>query len=226
MVNTNHNMRNAFLSCLFLTYCSLLLGNTITGTVVDENKKPVEFSNIILHKYNHATYLNGSTTDSLGRFEIPDIEVGDYLLGIVFLDYKIDTIANIIIQANEIKDIGTVQLQLTANTLNGVEISASRPIIERKADRVVYNVENSAKSSGENVMDLLRSVSGVTVSGDDQIRVNGKSEVQVMINGKVEQLNGDQLANLLESIQSPNVKKMRLSAIHLQDTMPMQKVVY
>jgi iron complex outermembrane receptor protein len=42
-------------------------------------------------------------------------------------------------------------------------------------------------------MDLLRSVPGVTVSGNDQIRVNGKSEVQVMINGKVEQLTGDQL---------------------------------
>jgi hypothetical protein len=55
------------------------LGNTITGTVVDENKKPVEFSNIILHKYNHATYLNGTTTDSLGRFEISDIEDGNYL---------------------------------------------------------------------------------------------------------------------------------------------------
>jgi hypothetical protein len=203
-------MRIAFFSCFILIHCSFLLGNTITGTVVDENKKPVEFSNIILHKYNNATYLNGTTTDSLGRFEIPDIEDGDYLLEIVFLGYKIDTIANIVVQANEIKDIGTVQLQLTANTLNGVEISASRPIIERKADRVVYNVENSAKSSGENVMDLLRSVPGVTVSGDDQIRVNGKSEVQVMINGKVEQLNGDQLANLLKSIQSSNVKKIEV----------------
>jgi hypothetical protein len=34
--------------------------------------------------------------------------------------------------------------------------------------------------------------------------------VQVMINGKVEQLNADQLANLLKSIQSSNVKKIEV----------------
>ena len=66
------------------------------------------------------------------------------------------------------------------------------------------------KSTGENVMDLLRSVPGVTVSGTDQIRINGKTEIQVMINGKIEQMTGDQLANLLKSIQSNNVKKIEV----------------
>ena len=65
MATQTITMRIAFFSCFILIHCSFLLGNTITGTVVDENKKPVEFSNIILHKYNHATYLNGTTTDCL-----------------------------------------------------------------------------------------------------------------------------------------------------------------
>ncbi len=201
-------MRNLFFSFILISLSLNIFGNSINGIITDENKKPVEFSNIILHKLNDSSYLNGTTTDSLGRFEITNIEDGNYFLEVVYVGYKIDTIQNILVQNNETKDIGTIQLKLIENMLKGVEISASRPVIERKADRVVYNVENSAKSSGENVMDLLRSVPGVTVNGNDQIRINGKSDVQVIINGKVEQLSSDQLASLLKSIQSSNVKKI------------------
>lgn len=203
-------MKHFFLGCLLFLKILNIYSNTITGIVLDENKKPIEFSNIILHKYKDSSYLNGTTTDSLGKFEMTDLSDGDYFLEVVFIGYKIDTIEHLTLENNVSKDVGIVQMLLTENTLKGVEVSASRPVIERKADRVVYNVENSAKASGESVMDLLRSVPGVTVSGNDQIRVNGKSEVQVMINGKVEQLNGDQLANLLKSIQSSNVRKIEV----------------
>jgi hypothetical protein len=210
LLSQNKIMKNLFLSILILIQHLSSIANSITGTIVDENNKPVEFSNVILHKYSDASYLNGTTTDSLGKYEISNLEDGNYFLEAVFIGYKTDTIQNISVQNNEIKDVGITQLYVEENTLKGVEISASRPVIERKADRVVYNVENSAKSSGENVMDLLRSVPGVTVSGNDQIRINGKNEIQVMINGKVEQLSEEQLANLLKSIQSSNVKKIEV----------------
>lgn len=200
-------MRNLFFSCFILFQYINTFGNTISGTVLDENKKPVEFANIILHKYSDAAYLNGTTTDSLGKFEVTNVKADNYFLEIIYVGYKIDTI-KVTSEGENDSDIGIAELKLEENTLKDVVVSASRPVIERKADRIIYNVENSAKSSGENVLDLLRSVPGVTVSGNDQIRINGKSEVQVMINGKVEQLNGDQLASLLKSIQSSNVKKI------------------
>jgi len=201
-------MQNLILNLFILLFCSNVFGGTIQGIVLDENKKPVEFSNIILHKSNDSTYLNGTTTDSLGKFEIADLEDGNYFLEVVFVGYKIDTLQNISLQKDEIKNVDSLQLQVESNVLKGVEIVSNKPVIERKADRVVYNVENSAKANGENVMDLLRSVPGVTVSGDDKIRINGKSDVQVMINGKVERMSTDQLTSLLKSIQSSNVKKI------------------
>lgn len=197
------------LTCVFLLFSFVALcNNSIFGIIVDEQKKPVEFANIILHKSDNPSYLNGTTTDSLGKFLIPNVDQGTYFLEILFVGYKTDTIHAIQVDGTTDVDIGSVALQLMDNLLSGVEISGLKPTIERKADRIVYNVENSAKASGENVMDLLRSVPGVTVTGNDQIRINGKSDVQVMINGKLEQLNAEQLANLLKSIQSSNVKKI------------------
>jgi hypothetical protein len=203
-------MRHLFFYCLLILLTSNVFGNTIQGIVVDENKKPIEFSNIILHKYTDSTYLNGTTTDSSGKFEITDLKPENYFLEIIYVGYKTDTIQVKSEAENENINIGTVELKVETNMLKGVEITSTKPIIERKADRIVYNVENSAKSSGENIMDLLRSVPGVTVSGNDEIRINGKSSIQVMINGKVEQLNADQLVNLLKSIQSSNVKKIEV----------------
>ncbi len=206
-------MRYLFSISLLLLISTTIFGNTIKGTVLDENKKPIEFCNIILHKYNDSTYLNGTTTDSLGKFEIKDIKPENYFMEIIYVGYKTDTVQAIIEVKNDAEgvfDFGIIELKVEANMLKGVEITSTKPIIERKADRIVYNVENSAKSSGESVMDLLRSVPGVTVNGNDEIRVNGKNQVQVMINGKVEQLTGDQLASLLKSIQSSNVKKIEV----------------
>lgn len=203
-------MKRILLFCIALLSIIILKANTIQGIVLDENKKPIEFSNIILHKYSDSTYLNGTTTDSSGKFIIDNIKDGNYFLEIVYVGYKIDTIANISLENNDLKDFKNIELKVETNLLKGVEIVSSKPVIERKADRIVYNVENSAKSSGENVMDLLRSVPGVTVSGNDQIRINGKEQIQIMINGKVEQMNADQLVNLLKSIQSSNVRKIEV----------------
>ena len=201
-------MRNLLVLFLCVIMLSSVAGNAIKGTIADENKRPVEFANILLHQHGNTDFLNGATSDSLGQFSLDALKDGNYFLEVVYVGYKTDTITDIQLENNAIKDVGEIALKLEENTLKGVEISASRPTIERKADRIVYNVENSAKSSGENVLDLLRSVPGVTVNGNDQIRINGKSDVQVIINGKVEVLNTEQLANLLKSIQSSNVKKI------------------
>lgn len=203
-------MKNVFFSLLFSVIYSTLFSTSITGIILDENKLPVEFSNVILHKHDDKNYLNGTTSDSLGRFSIENLSEGNYFIEALYIGYNTDTIENISIQKDETKDIGIIQLYIEANMLKGVEVAASRPIIIRKADRIIYDVENSTKSSGESVMDLLRTVPGVTVSGNDQIRINGKSDVQIMVNGKVEQLSADQLINLLKSIQSSNVKKIEV----------------
>lgn len=203
-------MKYFLMFCIIFLYIIEIKANSINGTVLDENNKPIEYCNIVLHKYSDESYINGTTTDSNGYFEIKQLQQNNYYLEILYVGYKNDTIENINIEDNEPKQLGQIVLKVEENTLKDVVVSASRPVIERKADRLVYNVENSAKASGENVMDLLRSVPGITVSGNDQIRINGKDQIQVMINGKVEQMNADQLANLLKSIQSSNVKNIEV----------------
>lgn len=201
-------MRNLLLLLNFVL-CIHVYAGQLTGKVIDENKLSLDYCNIILHQNNDSTYLNGTTTDSNGVFILEDIKNGQYFLEVTNLGYRIDTILNIIVNENNI-DLGIIQLMPEAELLGEVVIKATRPVIERLPDRTIFNVENSVKSAGQNTLELLRSVPGVTVSGNNQIMINGKKDIQVMINGKVEMMNGDQLANLLKSIQSSNIKKIEV----------------
>ncbi|MCB9033005.1 MAG: TonB-dependent receptor [Chitinophagales bacterium] len=189
-----------------------IYANTISGTILDENNQAVAYANIAVYNTSDSVYVNGTISDSIGQFEITNLPTGSYFVEIVFLGYQTDTISNILINNDKVINIGKLYLKPQSIVLDGVQILASRPIIERQADKLIFNVENSTKSSGENLLDLMRSVPSVTVTGDDEIKVNGKSGVQVMVNGKVEQLNGEQLNNLLKSIQSSNVKKIEVSS--------------
>lgn len=204
-------MKNSFICLLVFVYSILTVkSNTISGSILDELQKPLEFCNVLLHQYNDSIFLEGTTSDSTGSFDFKNIKPGNYFIEIIYIGYKTDTLNNIQVTQDKDVDLAPVTMQPDATVLGNVEIKSTRPVIERKADRLVYNVENSTKSSGENSFDLLRSVPGVSITGNDQINVNGKSGVQVMINGRVENLSGDQLVTFLKSIQSSNIKKIEV----------------
>ena len=81
-------MRQILSYILILLSTASFANNTIQGIVIDENKKPIEYCNVILHKYNDSSYINGTTTDSLGKFEITDLKPENYFLEIITLVTK------------------------------------------------------------------------------------------------------------------------------------------
>ena len=128
-------MRNLLVLFLCVIMLSSVAGNAIKGTIADENKRPVEFANILLHQHGNTDFLNGATSDSLGQFSLDALKDGNYFLEVVYVGYKTDTITDIQLENNATKDIGEIALKLEENILKGVEISASRPT-DRKSTRL------------------------------------------------------------------------------------------
>jgi iron complex outermembrane receptor protein len=94
---------------------------------------------------------------------------------------------------------------VVVNKLQGemkeVVVTASRPLIEVKADKTIMNVEGTINAMGSDVVELLRKSPGVMVDKDDNISMNGKNGVQVYIDGRPTPLAGADLASYLKSIQ-------------------------
>ncbi|PSL44658.1 outer membrane receptor protein involved in Fe transport [Chitinophaga niastensis] len=100
--------------------------------------------------------------------------------------------------------------EMQQQTLKEVNVNAKTIILKREADRLIVNVEKSAKASGENVYELLKDLPGVIVTGEDNVSISGKTGISFMIDGKKVMLSGDQLKNMLKNTYSDNIRQIEI----------------
>ncbi|NAW51840.1 hypothetical protein GNY06_10860 [Elizabethkingia argentiflava] len=99
--------------------------------------------------------------------------------------------------------------KMIGKQIEEVEIIAKKKLIERKIDRLVFNVENSISAAGGDAMQALSLMPGVRVI-DEKISVVGKNNVSVMVNDRIIPLSGDDLTNFLKTISSDNIKSIEI----------------
>lgn len=96
--------------------------------------------------------------------------------------------------------------------ISGIVIKGTKAVFQQKADKMIFNVENSVLSDGTNVLELLGKTPGVVISQEGELSLRGKKGVSVMINGKLSSLSTKELANLLRSTNSTLVKNIEIIA--------------
>ncbi|MEY8759605.1 TonB-dependent receptor domain-containing protein [Chryseobacterium tongliaoense] len=143
-------------------------------------------------------------TNEQGEFEIKLPETGNYEIEVIqngekLLSEKINIL-------NDIKKDFKVE---TIKTIEGVVIRSQKKLIERKVDRLIFNVENSIAAAGGDALDAMSKVPGINVMNEN-ISVIGKSNVKVMINNRILQLSGNDLTEYLKTIKSDDIKSLEL----------------
>lgn len=177
----------------------------ITGSVLEkESQKPLEFAEVILLT-NESSVLTGGITDENGAFKL-SAKPGDYTLQVTYVGQIL--YANTINVAEQSIALSVIEI-VNAQELDEVVIAAKKKLIERKIDRLVFNVENSSKASAGDALEVLRVTPGVRVQ-NDQITMIGKSNLQVMINDKIVQLSDEDLSLFLKSIASEDIKNIEV----------------
>lgn len=96
--------------------------------------------------------------------------------------------------------------------ISSVVLKGNKAVFQQKADKMIFNVENSVLSDGTTVLEVLGQTPGVVVSQDGELSLRGKKGVSVMINGKLSSLSTKELANLLRSTNSTLVKNIEIIA--------------
>lgn len=94
--------------------------------------------------------------------------------------------------------------------IEGVTITARKKLIERKADRLVFNVSNSVASQGMDGAEALATTPLLKVDDNSGISIAGKSGVAVMINERMLNLSGNELVTYLKSLRSENIEKIEV----------------
>ncbi|MDW9380371.1 TonB-dependent receptor domain-containing protein [Chryseobacterium sp. JV558] len=94
--------------------------------------------------------------------------------------------------------------------IEGVTLTARKKLIERKADRLVFNVSNSVASQGMDGADALATTPLVKVDENTGVSIVGKSGVAVMINDRILNLSDAELVTYLKSLRSENIEKIEV----------------
>lgn len=194
-----------------LTYLSFFISLSITaqvqitGKIIDkETQLPLEFADILLTNGDSESPI-GTITDESGIFKISVNSGISYTLEVLYVG---ETLHSQKIVVDKDIDLGVIEVHNTQQ-LEEVIIAAKKKLIERKIDRLVFNVENSTKASEGDALEVLRVTPGVRVQ-NDKVTMIGKSNLQVMINGKIIELSDEELASFLRSIASEDIKNIEV----------------
>ncbi len=191
------------LTILLLTFSSTSYTQIITGKIAD-NRDIIPFSNIILKNSNNKIIAGTTTTDE-GKFELKTSN-GTYTIEISFLGYQ--TLSKII-TVNKNINLGTLVLKENGQNLDEIIVKTEKRVLERKLDRLVFNVEKSIAATGGNSLDVLKITPGVQLQ-NNTISILGKGASQVLINGRLSPLAGDELIAFLSAFSANDIVKIEV----------------
>ena len=141
-----------YLATLFTCIFSVLAiaqDAVVSGQVLDQNNLPLPFVNVLLTDANDVTSVKGASTDEAGKFTITGLDFKAYILKASFLGYESFT-NTITINSSGLDQI--IVLKPSAENLDEVVLSAKKPTLVKTADRLTFNVANTALVEG-NILD-------------------------------------------------------------------------
>ncbi|MBK7871002.1 MAG: TonB-dependent receptor [Saprospiraceae bacterium] len=186
-------------------------GTSIFGRLQTSDGAPAAFANVLLMRSADSTMVKGTLTDSIGNYEFNRIIPGNYFVKASLIGMGTTATSTFVLNENQAKmELPLLQFYANALNLNEVTVRSTKPFIERQADRFVLNVENSVVNAGGTVMEILEKAPGVSVDNNDDISIQGKQGIIVLIDGKQTPLTGADLAALLRSTPSQAVDKVEI----------------
>ncbi|MDP4275465.1 MAG: outer membrane beta-barrel family protein [Bacteroidota bacterium] len=171
--------------------------------------KPVEAVAVVLRALPDSTVKSSLFTDSTGMYSF-SVPAGDYFVSVQMVGYKTVKTEKITLSASQEKELLPIFLENYDYKLKEVTVTAQRPFIEQKADRIVMNISESITNSGETAYDLLKKAPGVYLDKDDNIILRGKGGVLVTFNDRQTHLSAKDLANYLKGMQSSEIDKIEI----------------
>ena len=194
---------------LSLSYASWSQGS-IYSSVLDENSEPIPFANVALYTAIDSTIHKLEYTQEDGTFSFKNVGAGEYWITTSFVGYNDLKSETFSLNTGENKELESFSFVNGDNTLSEVTVTAKRPLLEMKPDKVVVNVAGSINAIGEDAFSLLKKSPGIVVDNNDNILMLGKSGVQVYINGKPSPLSSSDLAAYLKTLSSDQIDQIEV----------------
>jgi len=191
----------------------LILGGSIQaqirGKLFDQLGEPIPYANVLLLNAVDSTLNKGGVSDVDGVYSIRPNSDGEYLLKVQLLGFE-SVITGPISYQGETISLEPIILKESSDVLNEVQVQAEKPMIQVEAGKTIFNIDANLSAGSGNAQNLLRAAPGMFVDQNDNLILEGRSGVQVFVDGRPLNLQGDDLKAYLQNLQSDQIEKVEI----------------
>jgi outer membrane beta-barrel protein/carboxypeptidase family protein/TonB-dependent receptor-like protein len=203
-------MRSVFLFFCICLFCISLEAQQVSGVAQDDQGRPLSGASIALKKAKDSSVVKLEISNSAGKYSFTGIAGGQYFVNISHVGFSTKNSSVFDVRGEEVTTAPATSLTKASSNLKEYVVTAQKPVVEVKADKIVMNVEGSINAVGQDALELLRKSPGVMVDKDNNLSVSGKNGVQVYIDGRPTPLGGADLAEYLKTIQSSSIESIEI----------------
>lgn len=199
-------------SCLLLLLVFVIKSNaqySIKGRITNDiDTSAVADCIVMLLNINDSAKISETLTDDKGNYHFDSIAAGHYFLKTSSNSYADFSSKEIIVD----KDIYFFDflLHLKETILDEVAISTIKPGIKFKDGKIILSTADNPLASGSTVIELIKSLPGVSLDAENNITVNAKQGVRFMINEVLQQLPEAQMMVLLSNMSAESITSLEL----------------
>jgi iron complex outermembrane recepter protein len=177
---------------------------------ISGNGQPLAKATVSLHNSKDSVMVKTAVTNAAGEYEMEGLAAGNYFLAVSNVGYNSGFSAAFDLADGATRSMDAINLKPAPVSGDGVTVRGKKPLIEVKADKMVFNVENSINAIGSNAFELLRKSPGVVVDRDDNLILKGKNGVRIFIDGKPSPFDAKDLAAFLKTINSADIEAIEI----------------
>lgn len=205
-------MKRILLNLLLICLFHVAANGQISGKIIDNTGHPLPYANALLLRSSDSSVLKAASTDETGIYRLQYNGEGKYILQISCIGHETWHSPEFELTAASLaKDFGTQILKEDLHILEGVSLRATKPLIQQNAYGTIVNVESSILTKGSSVLQIMERSPGIIIDRrNNDIAMNGKSGVIVMLNGKLTRMSNAQLLTLLDGMSADDIATIEL----------------
>ncbi len=175
------------------------------GQVTDENGQPLPFVNVVLLSLPDSAFIQGAVTDENGMFNIVTQRT-EGLLKLTSIGYE--TLYLLYKGTNDL----IIQMKEETQSLGEVVVKSQLPQTHAKGDAMRTTVAGTILEKAGTVSDALSKIPSVEAERDGAVKVLGRGDAEVYINGRrvqdlkeLSRLRSDQIQHV-DVVQNPGAR--------------------
>jgi outer membrane receptor protein involved in Fe transport len=186
-----------------------IMVGSISGNIIDSTtKEPAGFATISL-KTVKDSLVKTVISKADGSFKFENVKPAAYHLLILLTGYAQKAV-NVNLTNSAPINLDMIPLARQTKSLKEVQVTADRPIVQQKTDRIIYDMQADPESKVTSVLNMIHKIPFLSLDADDNVLMKGNTSFKVLINGKESGMFTNNLKEILKSMPASSVVRIEV----------------